>query len=175
MPRTQQARAAAAATLLACALLTGLAGCGSDGGGPRHVGTVLDSTDDEGGRYRQIPKKDAPEIGVVVQPDAAPPGGWDIRIRIRHFRLTPKGTPAHAVHGRGYVQLYLDGHRLARLRTTDHRLPATRVTRGTHHVTARLYADDHTVWAVDGEPLEATADLTASGAETDPPTGQGLG
>ncbi|MFJ8822202.1 hypothetical protein ACIREE_10505 [Streptomyces sp. NPDC102467] len=174
MSRTPRARAAAAATLLACALLTGLAGCGSEDGGPRQVGTVLDHADDEGSRYRQIPKKDAPEVGIVVQPYADkddPPGGWDIRIRVRHFRLTPQGTPTDAVHGRGYVQLYLDGHRLARLRGTDYRLPGTRVTRGTHHVTARLYADDHTVWAVEGEPVEATADLTASGAETTSPAG----
>ena len=34
--------------------------------------------------------------------------------------------------------------------------------RGTHHLTARLYADDHTVWAVADKPVEATADLTAS-------------
>ncbi|GAA2309850.1 hypothetical protein OKJ48_16805 [Streptomyces kunmingensis] len=167
MSRTPRVRATAA--LLACAVLTGLAGCGGDAEGPREVGKVLERTDDEGRRFREVPGKDAPEIGIVVQPDADPSGGWDLRIRVRHFRLSPAGTPADAVHGRGYAQLYLDGRRLAQLRVTDHRLSATRVTRGTHQVTARLYADDHTVWAVDGEPVEATADLTASGTETAPP------
>src|SRR5690606_40819865 len=36
------------------------------------------------------------------------------------------------------------------------------VPRGTHRVTARLYADDGSVWAVDGEPVESTADVTVS-------------
>ncbi|MEV5613375.1 hypothetical protein [Streptomyces sp. NPDC052225] len=169
MSRSSRFRTAAA-TLLTCALLVGPVGCGDDDGGPRQVGTVLDTTDDEGRRYRQIPEEGAPEAGIVVEPDADPGAGWDIRIRLKHFRLSPPGTESRAVHGRGYAQLFLDGRRLALLRTLDHRLPAARVGRGTHHVTVRLYADDHTVWAVDGKPVEATADLTASGAETASPT-----
>ncbi|NEB77186.1 hypothetical protein G3I40_18460 [Streptomyces sp. SID14478] len=170
MPRTTP-HARAAAALLTCALVvTGLAGCGDDGGGPQHVGKVIDRTDGDGSPYRQIPEEDAPEVGITVEPDADPGAGWDVRIRVRDFRLSPAGTPAKAVHGRGYAQLSLDGRRLARLRTVDHRLTADRVTRGTHHLTVRLYADDHTVWAVDGKPVEATADLTASGAETASPT-----
>ncbi|MET9829941.1 hypothetical protein ABZ078_11600 [Streptomyces sp. NPDC006385] len=46
------------------------------------------------------------------------------------------------------------------------RAMARPVPRGTHHVTVQLHADDGTVWAVDGTPVESTADLTASGAET---------
>ncbi|MEV3854649.1 hypothetical protein AB0J38_10025 [Streptomyces sp. NPDC050095] len=168
-PRTPRTRAAAA--LLACALLTGLAGCGDDDG-PRHVGKVLEHTDDEGRHYRQISDKNAPEVELVVKADENPADGWDVRVRVRHFRLSPAGTPETAVRGRGTIQLYLDDKLLARLRVVDYRLPGARVSRGTHHLTARLYADDHTVWAVDGKPVEATADLTASGAETAPP---GLG
>ncbi|MET9495984.1 hypothetical protein [Streptomyces sp. NPDC006552] len=166
MSRTPCARATAA--LLACAVLTGLAGCGGDADRPRRAGTLLDRTDDEGHRYRQVRGEGAPEVAVVVQPDADPARGWYLRVRVRHFRLSPAGTPAVAVRGRGYVQLSLDGHRLSRLRGAAYRLPAARLSRGTHHVTARLHADDHTVWAVEGKPVEATADLTASGAEAAP-------
>ncbi|MFI7387954.1 hypothetical protein [Streptomyces sp. NPDC049813] len=166
MSRTPRVRTAA--VLLACAVLTGLAGCGGDGGEPRRVGTLLDRTDDAGHRYRQVRAEGAPEVGVVVQPDPDPARGWDVRIRVRHFRLSPPGTPAAAVRGRGYVQLSLDGRRLARLHGTAYRLPAARVGRGTHHVTARLHADDATVWSVEGTPVEATADLTSSGTETAP-------
>ncbi|MYW69682.1 hypothetical protein GTY65_37305 [Streptomyces sp. SID8379] len=169
MPWTSSARNLAA-TLLACALLTGLAGCGDDDGGPRQVGKVLETSDGEGRHYRQIPAEDAPEVGLTVQPDPGPEGGWDIRVRVEHFRFSPEGTPVRAVHGRGYVRLYLDGKRLARLHVVDYRLSGARVSRGTHKVTARLYADDHTVWAVEGEPVEATADLTASGADTATPS-----
>ncbi|MCX3063109.1 hypothetical protein [Streptomyces beihaiensis] len=157
------------AALLVCALLVGAAGCGDDDGGPRHAGKVLDRTDGDGHALRQIPEKGAPRVGVVVEPDADPRRGWDVRIRPVRFRLSPEGTRARAVHGHGYAQLYLDGHRLARLRGTGYRLPRERVHRGTNEVTVRLFADDHTVWAVGGKPVEATADLTASGAETASP------
>ncbi|MGY0487502.1 hypothetical protein [Streptomyces sp. WG-D5] len=153
---------AVAATLLTCALLAGVGGCGDAGGGPRRVGEVLDRTDGEGHHLRRIPEKDAPEIGLIVKPRSGPGGGWDVRIQVRRFRLSPAGTPARAVHGRGYAQLYLDGRRLARLRTVDHHLPGAALRRGTHQLTARLYADDHTVWAVAEDPVEATADVTAS-------------
>src|SRR5690606_22872864 len=48
------------------------------------------------------------------------------------------------------------------LRTPGHRLAPDAVPRGTHRVTARLYADDGSVWAVDGEPVESTADVTVA-------------
>ncbi|WP_420032824.1 hypothetical protein ACN2WE_08975 [Streptomyces sp. cg28] len=169
MPRTTPARALAA-SLLACALVTGLAGCGDDDGGPRQVGKVLDTTDDDGRHFRQVPGDDAPDVGLIVQPDPRPDGGWDIKVRVRNFRFSPKDAAARAVHGRGYARLYLDGTRLSVLRAVDYRLPGTRLSRGTHKVTARLYADDGTVWAVEGRPVEATADLTASGAETASPS-----
>ncbi|MEU6842079.1 hypothetical protein ABZ930_09425 [Streptomyces sp. NPDC046716] len=169
MPRTTPARALAA-TLLACALLTGLVGCGDDDGGPRRVGKVLDTTDDDGHHFRQVPTEDAPEVGLIVQPDPRPDGGWDIRLRVSNFRFSADDAADRAVHGRGYAQLSLDGTRLTRLHAVDYRLPGTRVSRGTHKVTVRLYADDGTVWAVEGRPVEATADLTASGAETASPS-----
>ncbi|WP_155055466.1 hypothetical protein [Streptomyces blattellae] len=159
------------AALAACVLLfAGAAGCGSgdaDGGGGRKngesmspVGKLLDATDDEGRHYREVDDEDAPEVGVEVQPDAD--GGWDVRLTVRNFRFSPAGTKAEAVAGRGLAHLFVDGRRVARLRTPEYRLPAGLVQRGTHHVTARLYADDGTVWAVDGEPIERTADITAS-------------
>lgn len=48
------------------------------------------------------------------------------------------------------------------LRGPDHHLAAGVVSRGTHQVTVRLHADDDTVWAVDGEPVASTADITVS-------------
>ncbi|WP_327664102.1 MULTISPECIES: hypothetical protein [unclassified Streptomyces] len=161
MPSLPALRAAAAA-LLTCALLAGAVGCGADDNGPREAGEVLSRTDAEGHHYRRVPTEDAPEIGLIVKPQTGPAGGWEVRIWVRRFRLSPHGTPARAVERRGYARLYLDGRRLARLRAVDYRLPGTRLHRGTHHLTARLYADDHTVWAVADKPVQATADLTAS-------------
>ncbi|MFB9538077.1 hypothetical protein, partial [Streptomyces violaceus] len=155
-------------TLLAvCVLLTGAAGCASgdarergSGASPTPVGTLLEDRDTEGRPYRQVAQRDAPDVGIEVQPDAA--DGWDVRLTVRKFRFSRAGAAGAAVAGRGLAHLYVDGRLVTRLRTSEYRLAAHLVPRGTHHVTARLYADDGTAWAVDGRPVESTADVTAS-------------
>ncbi|MFF5984058.1 hypothetical protein ACFY78_34980 [Streptomyces olindensis] len=151
--------------LAVCVLLAGAAGCGAGdapegGASPTPVGRLLEDRDKEGRPYREVEGEGAPDVGVQVQPDRA--GGWDVRLTLRNFRFSPAGAAARAVPGRGLAHLYVDGRLVARLRTPGHRLAAGLVPRGTHHVTARLYADDGTVWAVDGRPVESTADITAS-------------
>ncbi|MER7835935.1 hypothetical protein ABTY98_08470 [Streptomyces sp. NPDC096040] len=152
-------------------LLVAAAGCGTgeahaqrETGSPSPVGKILDDTDESGRRYREIDKKQAPEVDTVVTPDSA--GGWDVRLDVHRFRFSRAGTTARAVAGRGLAYLFVDGDLVTRLRTPAYHLPARLVPHGTHHITARLYADDATVWAVHGKPVESTADVTASGAET---------
>lgn len=162
--------------LAVCVLLgAGSAGCGSSaererGGGasPAPVGELLEDRDDEGRPYREVGQEDAPGVGIEVQPDVG--GGWAVRLTVRNFRFSPPGAAARAVPGKGLAQLYLDGRPVARLRAPECRLADRLVPRGTHQVTVRLHADDGTVWAVDGAPVESTADITASepGPEPDP-------
>ncbi|MDX3360260.1 MULTISPECIES: nuclear transport factor 2 family protein [Streptomyces] len=178
------------AALAVCALLGGSAGCGAEdghgqsngnnrnGGDSSPVGKVLEHTDEKGRHYREVDRKNAPEVGIQIEPDTGSTDGadgaedtWDVRLILRRFRLSPTGARPVAVAGQGLVRLYLDGRLLARLHTTEYRLTAD-LARGTHHLTARLYADDGTLWAVDGEPVERTADITASGAGTEPPSSQ---
>ncbi|GHE96045.1 hypothetical protein GCM10014715_60500 [Streptomyces spiralis] len=127
------------------------------------MGKLIDHTDEEGRPYREVDKKAAPEVGVEVRPDAG--GSWDVRLTVRRFRFSPAGTAARATVGRGVAHVLVDGRLVGRLRAPEFRLSARLVPRGTHHVTARLYADDGTVWAVAGKPVQSTADITAS-----PPT-----
>ncbi|CAL9625933.1 hypothetical protein SUDANB105_05956 [Streptomyces sp. enrichment culture] len=157
------------AALAVCVLvLGGSAGCGTgdadEGGGagaPAPVGKVLEDRDEEGRSYRQVDEEDAPGVGVEVQPDPAGES-WRVRLTLRGFRLSPAGTPAEPVAGRGTVRLFVDGRFVSELRDPEYRIPGRLVPRGTHQVTARLCADDGTVWAVDGEPVQSTADITAS-------------
>jgi len=147
------------------------AGCGTSGGqdpGARaqptaSAGRLIDHTDEQGRPYREVDAAGAPGIGVEVRPDTG--GDWDVRLRVRRFRFSPAGTAARARAGRGLAHLLVDGRLVGRLRTTEYHLPARLVPRGTHHVTARLYADDGTVWAVAGKPVQSTADITASAQE----------
>ncbi|CAL9609251.1 hypothetical protein [Streptomyces sp. enrichment culture] len=158
-------------------LLAGSAGCGSRGAQGRDTepsppaGTLLDERDEQGRPYREVDGEGAPEVGVEVTPDAG--GGWDVRLTVRNFLFSPGGTGGRATAGRGLARLYVDGRPVAALRTPVHHLSARLVPRGTHQVTARLYADDGSVWAVDGEPVESTADITVS--EQDPGAGPEAG
>ncbi|MFK0019248.1 nuclear transport factor 2 family protein [Streptomyces sp. NPDC090798] len=165
------------AALAVCVLLGGSAGCGTgaahgrrDAVSPSPVGKILDDTDKEGRHYREVDKKSAPEVAIEVQP--ASDDGWDVRLTVHRFRFSPAAAKAAAVAGRGVALLSLDGRNLATLRTAAYHLTGDLVPRGTHHVTARLYADDRTVWAVHGKAVESTADITASeaAASTRPPT-----
>ncbi|MEU0027634.1 hypothetical protein [Streptomyces sp. NPDC006335] len=156
------------ALLAVCVLLvTGSVSCGADGARKHKdgqsvspVGKVLDDTDHEGRHYREVDQENAPDVGIVVQPDAA--DGWSVRLTVQNFAFSPATTKAKAVSGRGFAVLFVDDRPVTTLRTPSCRLPAAYVPQGTHKVTARLYADDGTVWAVDGTPVESTADVTAS-------------
>jgi hypothetical protein len=156
-------------------LLTGSAGCGSGdarepagsagttAASPEPVGKVLEDTDDDGRHYREVDGEGAPEVGLEVEPDAD--GGWDVRLKVSNFLFSPAGTKARAVAGRGTARLFVDDRAVADLRGPTYDIPAGYLPHGTHQVTARLYADDGTVWAVDGKPVESTADITASEPE----------
>ncbi|MCC5475018.1 hypothetical protein ACFV2N_13050 [Streptomyces sp. NPDC059680] len=177
MPRTSWTRRTLAA-LAACVLLPlGAAACASghthDGTvPPSPVGKVLDDTDSTGRHLREVDKRDAPQVGVEVTPHSG--GGWDVRLTFRHFRCSAPGSGSTAVSGRGLVYLFVDSRRITGLRAGGYHLPDALVPRGTHHVTARLYADDGTVWAVHGKPVQSSADITVSDPETasgGPPAG----
>ncbi|MFF5499517.1 hypothetical protein [Streptomyces aquilus] len=166
-------RALPAALAVCVLVLTGTASCDSGDAGqkertvsPSPVGKVLKDTDEEGRHYREVDDKNAPRVGIEVQPDTD--AGWDVRLTLTRFRFSPPGARATPVEGRGLVHLYVDGDLVTRLRTPEYRIPGDLVPRGTHTVTARLYADDGTVWAVDGHPVESAADITVSGAEGTP-------
>jgi hypothetical protein len=164
------------ALLAVCVLLvTGSVSCGrhgaqehKDGQSVSPVGKVLDDTDHEGRHYREVDKDNAPDVGIEVQPDTD--DGWSVRLTVKNFAFSPAATKAKAVSGRGVAVLFVDDRPVTTLRTPSCRLASAYVPQGTHKVTARLYADDGTVWAVDGAPVESTADVTASKPE---PTGGG--
>ncbi|KES06834.1 hypothetical protein BU52_11665 [Streptomyces toyocaensis] len=155
--------------LAVCVVLAaGSAGCDSraardqDGVSASPVGRLLDERDEDGRPLREVDGRNAPGVGVEVTPDS---GGWDVRLRVRNFRFSPDGTGERAVAGRGLAHLEVNGRRVALLRTPEYHLPGGMVPRGTHQITVRLYADDGSAWAVDGEPVESTADITVSERE----------
>ncbi|MER7172083.1 hypothetical protein [Streptomyces mesophilus] len=122
------------------------------------TGRLLDREDESGHRYRQVDAADAPSVELAVRPDSV--DGWNVRLSVRAFRFTPDSVGGGALPGRGHAHLYLDDRKIARVYGEWYHLPASAVPKGAHTLTARLYADDHTVWAVGGKPVESTAELS---------------
>ncbi|MEU3903656.1 hypothetical protein AB0F20_07515 [Streptomyces goshikiensis] len=176
-PRRTLRTAALVAVLL---LLAGGAATGCGGRATTHhkpgtsheqasgsVGTLLETDDGAGHRLREVPAEGAPEVRVSARPDTE--DGWNLQLTVRNFRFTPDSTGGAALPGAGHAHLELDGRKLARLYGPWFHLPAAQVPESAHTLTVRLYADDHTAWAVAGKPVEAAVPLTGG------PPGQGAG
>ncbi|APE26134.1 hypothetical protein DEJ43_06565 [Streptomyces venezuelae ATCC 10712] len=122
-------------------------------------GTLLPARDEGGHRLRELPVAEAPTVRAEARPDSE--GGWNVHLTVERFRFTPESTGGAALPGRGHARLLVDGRETARLYGPWGHVPA-----GAHTLTVRLHADDHTVWAVSGTPVQATVRL--DGAPTTP-------
>ncbi|WP_449486390.1 hypothetical protein [Streptomyces avidinii] len=128
-----------------------------------NAGTLLTTDDGAGHRLREVPAEGAPEVQLTARPDSE--DGWNLQLAVKNFRFTPDSTGGAALRGAGHAHLELDGRKLARVYGPWFHLPAAQVPEGAHTLTVRLYADDHTAWAVSGKPVEATLPLTATPGE----------
>ncbi|MCP3757539.1 cupredoxin domain-containing protein [Streptomyces sp. TBY4] len=129
------------------------------------VGTLLTADDGTGHRLREVPAEGAPEVRLAARPDSE--DGWNLQLTVANFHFTPDSTGGAALPGAGHAHLELDGRKLARLYGPWFHLPAAQVPEGgPHTLTVRLYADDHTAWAVAGKPVEATLQLAAASGQS---------
>lgn len=128
-------------------------------------GNLLATRDAAGHRLREVPAAGAPGVRVELRPDSE--SGWNVHLLVERFRFTPESIGGAALLGRGHARLLLDGRETARAYG-----PWAHVPPGARTLTVRLYADDHTVWAVAGRPVEATVRLAdaAGSASAAPPS-----
>ncbi len=125
-------------------------------------GTLLPAEGVGGHRLRELPAADAPTVRAEARPDGE--GGWNIHLTVERFRFTPESTGGAALPGRGHARLLVDGRETARMYGPWGYVPA-----GGRTLTVRLHADDHTVWAAAGAPVQTTVRLDATPASS-PPT-----
>lgn len=175
MTRARPAARPALALLAAAVLVLGAGACGGRATthhkpGTSHAedtgsnGRLLKADDGDGHRLRQVGAHGAPEVDLAVRPDSE--DGWNVHLTVRNFRFTPDSVGGGALAGRGHARLFLDGHPLARVYGAWFHLPASllREAGGGTHLTAGLYADDHTAWAVGSTPVRAAATLGDAGS-----------
>ncbi|MFI8502763.1 hypothetical protein ACIGFK_30295 [Streptomyces sp. NPDC085524] len=172
-PRRRGRTTRGAALLALVLLLAGGAATGCGGRATTHhkpgtsheqasgsAGTLLTADDGAGHRLREVPAEGAPEVQLTARPDSE--DGWNLQLAVKNYRFTPDSTGGGALPGAGHAHLELDGHKLARLYGPWFHLPAAQVPEGAHTLTVRLYADDHTAWAVAGKAIEGSVQLTAA-------------
>jgi len=122
------------------------------------TGRLLKATSADGHRLREIPADGAPSVRLRVAED--PAGGWNLHLITERFRFTPERSGGPARAGEGHAHLYLDGEKIARLYGPWYHLDGSAVPPGEHTLTVSLNANDHTVWAVDGEEIDDEATVT---------------
>ncbi|MEV7524747.1 hypothetical protein [Streptomyces sp. NPDC091371] len=172
-PRRRGRTARTAALLALVLLLAGGAATGCGGRATTHhkpgtsheqasgsAGTLLTADDGAGHRLREVPAEGAPEVQLTARPDSE--DGWNLQLAVKNYRFTPDSTGGAALPGAGHAHLELDGRKIARLYGPWFHLPAAQVPEGAHTLTVRLYADDHTAWAVSGKPVQGALQLTAA-------------
>lgn len=125
------------------------------------VGRVLEVGDGHGNLLREAPSDARPAVSLRVKAD--PAGGWTVRVSTPGFRWAPEdvNTPADAASG--HAHLYVGATKVARIYGEWVFVPGTAAEAG-DTLSAVLYADDHSAWAVDGKPVEAEVVLPAVSA-----------
>ncbi|MEU6949667.1 hypothetical protein ABZ957_31220 [Streptomyces sp. NPDC046316] len=175
-PATATAARRRSAALAGVVLAVALAAAGCGGRATTHhkpgtshqeatagSGTLLAAKDEGGHRLREVPAEGAPAVRVETRPDSE--GGWNIHFAVERFRFTPESVGGAAIPGRGYARLLVDGKETGRVYGPWHHVPP-----GARTLTVRLHADDHTVWAVAGRPVEATVALSTGPSSSAPPS-----
>lgn len=149
---------------LGLALVLVPAGCGSSGsavgGDAAHSGQAGAPGHDMGTMAPEpieLAGGKAPRLGLTATPD--PMGGFNLRVRMANFRLAPEHTGAAPVPGEGHLHLYVDGAKRARLYGAWYHLDG--LAPGDHALRVEAVANNHAPYHLDGEPVSATAAVSA--------------
>lgn len=103
-----------------------------------------------------VDAEDAPTVDVMVAKDAK--SGFNVHVMTNNFRFAPENVNGENVLGEGHAHLYVDGVKISRLYGNYFHYDAEFEGEKTFKVT--LNANDHSEYAVDGEPISAEKVVT---------------
>lgn len=131
---------------------------GHDHSDPSHHGaaaaTAQPAAGAHGAHAHDMPLElsaDAPAPGVALSVAPDPASGWNLRVRVSHFRFAPENASGAHVPGEGHAHLYVNGVKRARL--YGEWLHLDRLPEGSTAIEVGLYSNDHRPLHVDGEPV----------------------
>lgn len=96
-----------------------------------------------------------PTVQLVVHPDAK--RGWNLEVRVTHFRFAPERVNTTSSPTEGHAHLYIDGKKVTRLYGAWYYLEA--LPPGNHQLKVALNANGHEALFFQGKPIEATATI----------------
>ena len=116
----------------------------------------MDMDDHDHGDVVEVPDGMAvPQIEISVTPD--PKAGQNLQVSLTDFTVSPENASTDPVDGEGHLHLYVDGERKARFYNEWMHLS---LEPGEHMVEVEVSANNHSAYAVDGEPIRAMAMVT---------------
>jgi len=108
------------------------------------------------GDLYEVPADQAPKVELVVSEDAK--SGYNIKIITANFTFAPEKVNGENVVGEGHAHLYVDGQKIGRVYGEYYHYNGT--FEGTKTFRVTLNANDHSDYAIDGNLVEATVDVT---------------
>ena len=102
--------------------------------------------------YDLKPTDPVPTVNFDIVRDPVSMGGWDVHVLTTNFTFTPQNVNGTPVADQGHVHLYVDNTMYVIYGPWYHldNLPP-----GQHIITVALVANDHSIFAENGQYIEA--------------------
>ena len=109
----------------------------------------------------------APTVAVTVTKD--PKSGWNLEATLTNFTTTPRDAGLENVDGAGHLHWYLNGEKQGRLYGAWHHIAG--LPEGEQEISVQLSTNDHSLYVIDGAPIEGAATVSVLCRRGDPERG----
>ena len=103
-----------------------------------------------------VSEDEAPKVELVVSEDKK--SGYNVKVITTDFTFTPGDVNGENVVGEGHAHLYVDGEKVARIYGPYYHYDGN--FEGTKTFRVTLNSNDHGEYAVDGEVIESSVEVT---------------
>lgn len=111
------------------------------------------------GESHEVDPDSIPTISLSVNKDEI--GGFNVQIITENFAWAPERASQEHVPGEGHAHIYVDGVKVARVYSEWYHLSTASLdlAPGVYEVTVDLNGNDHGAYVLDGQKIEASAEI----------------